>query len=88
MSSNSVAENYFQVKVFPNPTTGKCKVSLPNLQGSYSLLILDNFGKVLIEGDNKDSRLVELDLSNFSKGIYLLQIITGEQTYFEKIIKQ
>ena len=45
--------------------------------------VIDMQGKVIIEG--KD--ISTIDISNYSTGLYNLQIITGDKIFTNKIIK-
>ena len=73
------------VNVFPNPTTGICKVETDLMQGWMELY--DMFGRrlevLMITPENQ-----QLDLSTQPKGMYLLRVISDNKVYAtEKIVK-
>ena len=66
------------IRVFPNPSPGVLFIDNGNftIMKSYSIQITDLQGKVLFYEDVR-SQLNEIDLKNFGKGIYLLNILDG-----------
>ena len=64
------------IRVFPNPSTGFLFIDNGNftIMKSYSIQMTDLQGKVLFVEDVL-SQLNEIDLKNFGKGIYLLNIL-------------
>lgn len=70
------------IVISPNPTTGNIK--LTGIISSAAITIMDNFGKVVMKGSNRDQ---DLDLSDLSAGIYYLQIITERGSLNSRIIK-
>jgi len=74
------------MKVFPNPTTGK--VYLNNLPSTGTLLLESLNGKTLIQKTIQVSAEMDLDLTDYSAGIYLLKLISDKDTYLFKIVKK
>ncbi|HUR31325.1 MAG TPA: FG-GAP-like repeat-containing protein [Saprospiraceae bacterium] len=73
--------------VFPNPTNGLTTISLKSaLPASFE--IVDMNGKVLHKGivDTKENR-TNLDLTEFSPGIYMIKMISEGQLMTSKVIK-
>jgi hypothetical protein len=74
------------VRVFPNPTNGKCTISLSFPPGtSVEVQVLDGMGKLcrkaFLEHDGG-----ELDLSGFSRGLYFISISSEQNQFWEKLI--
>jgi hypothetical protein len=72
-----------EISVYPTPSTDLIKVN--NVYGTslrYSLY--DITGKQLVESKESGKALIEIDISPFEKGIYILRV--NDKTY--KIIKQ
>jgi len=63
------------INIYPNPTTGKVYIELDkstnNSQNTIS--IFDLAGKILFQSKFNHNR-AELNLSNFAKGMYLIEI--------------
>jgi hypothetical protein len=81
--------NYNRIHVFPNPTTGKVAVSVPQKKEDEILFIevSDVTGKLILKEKN-DKRLNWIDLSIFNSGIYFLKVY-GQSFYgTSKIVLQ
>jgi hypothetical protein len=66
--------------VYPNPGTGKFTILGENIK---SLKVTDLSGKEICKSNN-----MEIDLTTQPKGIYLVSIITDQETVVRKIIKE
>lgn len=62
---------YIPVKVYPNPAATQLRVSAPNVKGQ--LVITDLSGRIILQFDDFDG-IARVDISNFAKGQYFLQI--------------
>lgn len=72
--------------VYPNPSNGIFTVELKN-ENNATMNVIDITGKVIKSAQlNKNDRYI-LDLSDYSKGIYMIKM-NGEQQYIQKIILQ
>ena len=71
-------ENYKAI-LYPNPTNGILNVGNDNLN---KILIFDFSGKQIEEFEPKN----QIDLSDISKGIYLIKLISDEGILTDKII--
>jgi hypothetical protein len=71
--------------IHPNPTTGKVAVKLSGISKDASIRLYNMHGELLMEhsGANGTS---EIDLSEFSRGIYFLRLLSGKETVAKKII--
>ena len=72
-------------KLFPNPTNEKLILSF-NEPISGNLNIIDLSGKILIEQNFYKEKTLEINVSNFKKGIYLVLIKTNQELYSQKVI--
>lgn len=83
-----------EVEVIPNPTSGTVNLkSFDNRWQTASAELLNLFGNLLeikapgtIESDGA-SGTIELDLSNYPAGIYLIRIVVDDHAIVKKIIK-
>ncbi|MGH1337706.1 MAG: T9SS type A sorting domain-containing protein [Aureispira sp.] len=78
-------------KVFPNPAQDQLSIQLDLPQTADVTVVLYNAtGQVLQQlqrnGVNKES--LELDLSSYGAGLYLVALKTGEQVITKKVVKQ
>jgi hypothetical protein len=75
-----VAEGLPDIVLYPVPTSGLLKISLPGAQAGLQLQILDAQGKILLEELIPGQSMHVLDLSGLAKGMYFARIqIDGEQ---------
>ena len=89
-TSNKNLEATIAVSIFPNPTDGKIFLNLKNThKGSTTFKINTLDGRVLKAKEVDFSNgVIEFDLSNFPKGIYLIQIQNDETQVVHKIVLQ
>lgn len=81
VNNNSLED---ELKVYPNPFTDVIKIE--GLTSEYTYQIYDGTGKVIIEGrSNKD---MNIDLSDLSSGVYLMNVHTGKGMTSERLIKR
>jgi hypothetical protein len=92
----SAAANTTFINVFPNPVTDRLQMEIP-AKGTtgWTYRLTDMYGRELMsrEGMLTDGdRIVQVDLSEISSGMYLLTVsITGEnaaKTFIKKIVKK
>jgi phosphodiesterase/alkaline phosphatase D-like protein len=80
-----------QIKMSPNPTTGKVNVELVNgLQGKYEINLIDLQGKIYpLVSDNKDAfeLRTQLDLDKFAQGMYFLEVRIGKYAGRKKLVR-
>lgn len=67
--------------LYPNPTNGILNIGNENLE---KILVCDVSGKVVSEF----APTSQIDLSNFSKGIYLIKLLSNKEIIVDKIVIQ
>ena len=79
-------------ELYPNPTNGEVSISFVNDNKSdYQLLIVDAFGKEVYNqyiGTEMLSTQFNVNLSNYSKGVYIVKIIGDQATFTRRLILQ
>lgn len=80
------------IKIFPNPTLGILEVRAQSINesGEYSIKVFDSKGTIIFDNSNMvaGNQIIEMiDLSKFSAGIYVIQILLGDHKYERSIIK-
>ena len=85
---NNISKNPSLFTVYPNPSNGKFTVKAEGLQqANYKLTICDLLGKEIYTSFIKGQQsTADIDLTDFSKGIYFVKIDDGANSYKQKII--
>ncbi|HEY9178642.1 MAG TPA: HYR domain-containing protein [Flavipsychrobacter sp.] len=77
-----VAEN--GIKVYPNPNNGMFTLNLPNAEEAQ-ILISNVSGQVVYKNSVSGTQKVSIDLSSNVKGIYMIQVVSGTNTYHTRV---
>ena len=72
------------IAVYPNPTIGKCTVSIPSNIASVDIELIDSRGALVNRFTG--SQITEIDLTAFPKGVYWLKIKSDNSTSMQKIV--
>lgn len=83
VEENAFAENTLQL--FPNPTTGKINVVLPESAGKLKeVKLLDSKGSLVAVFNNT----IAIDISGFSNGLYFVIVETENGIYHQRTVKE
>jgi hypothetical protein len=87
------ASSLIDASVFPNPTSGKVSVRFNSqIASTYHLALTDALSREVLAFDGtakEDITVIDLDLSTYEKGIYILRIQAGSDASEElKVIVQ
>ena len=84
---NFIENKDYQLKIYPNPTSKILNIEMSNAIKNITLYDLTGEAVLIINENNINSKY-ELDLTNFSKGIYLVQIESNNEVFKQRIILQ
>ena len=86
----NISPNPFLFTVYPNPSNGKFTVNIEGLQEANCKLSICNLvGKEIYTAFFKGQQsTLDIDLSDFSKGIYFVKVDDGKNIYTQKIITE
>ena len=82
LNDNSINK---KINIFPNPTKGMVTITNQDNLSIDKIEIVDTLGKIVSEETSSTS---QIDISKFSKGIYILKIHSGKSVFQKKIVKQ
>lgn len=71
------------LEVYPNPTDGLLYVKVP--QGMNTIQLFDALGRTVFQSTESETIL---DLGNIDRGVYILQVRSGDKAAFRRIIKK
>jgi hypothetical protein len=77
-----------ELKVYPNPTTGMFVVELPGDVKGGQAVILDMQGKVVDQKTFLPDSKLTFDLGSVAKGVYLIQVMNGDNIYRSRVVVQ
>ena len=84
-SVNDFSLANFSIK--PNPTKGYFEIVNKEYKGNLTVKITDIFGNIIFLKEYEQNDKAHFDLSNFSNGLYILEIDAENQNLFFKIVK-
>jgi hypothetical protein len=81
-SITGIKNNAFneQIQIYPNPVKNKINIEANQIS---QIKVFDLLGK-----ETTSTKEKEIDVSNFSEGVYFIQVKTNQNTYTKKIIVQ
>ena len=76
-----------QFSVYPNPSEGKVTIEISNESNNAAnqIYIYNSVGSMVWQKTSSD-KMIDIDLSDFSKGIYLVTIINNKKISSKKIV--
>jgi autotransporter-associated beta strand protein len=87
VTSIGVISNSSNIKLYPNPSSGKFTIECKDFTNNITISVENTNGAKILSKEYKSaSSKLDIDLSHFSKGIYILRIISGNKIYLEKVI--
>ncbi len=72
------------INLFPNPTEGLVSLSYPELQVN-TIAVYNVIGELMIERDASSTTNMELDLSTFDEGMYIISLQTEQGVANKKV---
>lgn len=84
---NNVNQSNLSISMYPNPVNDFLNIQINEKNNhTENFFIYDISGRLLLSNSFND--YTNIDLSNFSKGFYIIEIKSGDKTFSGKIIKQ
>lgn len=77
-------------KVYPNPSSGVFALELSGVENTEKVTVevFGMMGERLLRSDLSGSQVYQFDMSAMPRGVYILRVLRGDQTYIQKIIRQ
>jgi hypothetical protein len=82
----NTATNSEELLLFPNPSHGHFTINLPFKSGEIAISIFNLYGNLVFSKVIQYNKNLDLDLQDFAKGMYLVEILTNEHRWIKKII--
>lgn len=86
---NNVSQTNISTKLYPNPSNGKAKLEIEGLDSEADVLVYDMLGRVVLRYKiNRGQEELNINLSNFAKGVYTISIVNESVNLTKKLILQ
>lgn len=76
------------ISIYPNPSSGNFTVNLPNCQAGAKVIVRDVLGNCLLVKDCRGESSQEINLSCQPRGIYFVELLSGEDRIVKKVAIQ
>jgi hypothetical protein len=76
------------ISVYPQITNSSFHISIPTISSSLQVLLYDNVGKLILNNNYTNTQELDIDISAYTNGIYLLNIISNNTKQVFRIVKQ
>ncbi|NQY08759.1 MAG: T9SS type A sorting domain-containing protein [Flavobacteriales bacterium] len=86
-SVSNLEASSIQINIYPNPVNDILNISLTQ-NSTGTLQLVDVSGKTILKDSFRNKTEIQLNLSGFAAGMYVLQIKTGDQTKHLKVFKK
>ena len=82
--------NSFEIEVYPNPTDGLVNISFDKIiEQDVNIRLVDAFGKEVYRKQFNvgfETSVIDFDISNYTKGVYFLQLVSDNIVRTERIV--
>lgn len=86
-SINFTASESVSLSIYPNPATDRLHVTATNSTGTFQILIVDMQGQVVRRANSASSTTADITVNDLSKGVYVLEVNTGDSQFAQKFMK-
>ncbi len=92
-TQSAVMNSTLALEVYPNPSNGQFNITLDNAEettGNFNVSVMSMNGQVVYQTTTQDLAYqpVQLDLSQFDRGIYLLNVVGDRTMLTQKLMYQ
>jgi hypothetical protein len=77
-----------KILYYPNPVENTLTVQIPNPNGEKVTIVLINLTGQLAYRTETHETIHHVDMQSLAKGIYILQVMVGNEKYAAKVIKK
>ena len=79
------------IDVYPNPSNGLFSITVDGIDGIINMIVYDSRGREIISESmvaNGQKSINDIDLNNYSDGVYTLQLSSKSGNYTTKLVKK
>ena len=86
-SDLSIENSDSKFKIYPNPTQNRITIDFMN-DVTQSVILTNSLGQLVKKIEVENKKVIQLDMTNLSDGVYFLHIMSDNKTSITKVIKQ
>jgi hypothetical protein len=75
------------IQVAPNPVSGSALIRFPNQAKNASVAVYDVAGRLIRRWDRVPGEALSWNMSDNTKGVYVIRVVSGGKTYRHKAVK-
>jgi hypothetical protein len=76
------------VRVYPNPNSGIFTIEVPTGMQNAEVTIMDMAGKTVVKKAIEFGNTIKIDLGDASRGIYMINVVSGDKHFRSKVSVQ
>lgn len=76
------------VRVYPNPNSGIFTIEVPAGMQNAEVVIMDMAGKTVVKKAMESGNTIKIDLGDASRGMYMINVISGDKHFRSKVSVQ
>lgn len=80
--------NGVSIKVYPVPSSNQITIEWDTSLHNPTILLLNSAGEISVTSVTYFNGRAKVDLTRLSKGIYFIQIVSGEKSFISKVIRE
>jgi len=77
-----------ELRIFPNPTSGEISIAFSGKHGPKQLYIFNSMGQVIYSDTFSGSEIKNINLAGLQKGLYIVRISSGQNSYTGRFIRK
>lgn len=85
-SAISESDRFHPIHIYPNPTNDIININLTDNEEKGFLVIYNQLGATIYQVNISSNKELKINVSNFQKGLYFIQISDGSKVFSEKFI--
>ena len=88
---NSILENKKKTSgiiLYPNPSSLEFNISLQGEENTFDLKVINETGVIVLKDRQKSNTSKTVDIHNWPKGVYVIQLSSNKEIYTKKFVKK